>query len=79
MFSKVCRKSLILSCFKDSALELYGIVVSHWSQERKIAAEEAQESTAWKTFNSNVGGWLGAVVAGGILWLSLGTEGTGKL
>ena len=53
--------------------------MSHWSQERKIAAEEAQESTAWKTFNSNVGGWLGAVVAGGILWLSLGTEGTGKL
>jgi len=37
--------------------------------DRKIAAEEAQESTAWKTFNSNVGAWLGAVVAGGILWL----------
>lgn len=37
--------------------------------DRKMAAEEAQESTAWKTFNSNVGAWLGAVVAGGILWL----------
>ena len=50
--------------------------MSHWSKERKVAAEEAQESTAWKTFNSNVGAWLGAVVSGGILWLSLGTKGT---
>ena len=65
--------AIVISCLEES-----GIVVSHWPKDRKIAAEEAQESTAWKTFNSNVGAWLGAVVAGGILWLSLGT-GTGKL
>jgi hypothetical protein len=65
--------AIVISCLEES-----GIVVSHWPKDRKIAAEEAQESTAWKTFNSNVGAWLGAGVAGGILWLSLGT-GTGKL
>ena len=60
--------AIVISCLEES-----GIVVSHWPKDRKIAAEEAQESTAWKTFNSNVGAWLGAVVAGGILWLLLGT------
>ena len=36
-----------------------------------MAAEEAAESSFWRRFNSNVGAWLGAVVAGGILYVPL--------
>ncbi|CAK9086746.1 Dihydroorotate dehydrogenase (quinone) [Durusdinium trenchii] len=37
--------------------------------DQKVAAEEAAESSFWRRFNSNVGAWLGAVVAGGILYV----------
>ena len=59
----------IIRCLPKTGFGGWKIVALDTTKDRKIAAEEAQESTAWKNFNSNVGAWLGAVVSGGILYL----------